>query len=182
MRRPQWSPRPRATPASSCPGPGPSLLVSPRSLLSPRYAGALPGRAPTTLPRMTTTWTSERAGLHPRDSIVPRSSARAARRLNPAAVVGPEALGLHREEILFVAHAGRDTAGAKAFGYPTFWVNRTDLPPEELGASPDGVGRDLSDLWVFPSDAWTPMDHGNVGRRSGAVWRALGSPVTSPRT
>jgi 2-haloacid dehalogenase len=58
-------------------------------------------------------------------------------------------LGLRREEILFVAHAGWDAAGAKAFGYPTFWVNRTDLPPEELGARPDGVGHDLSDVVGF---------------------------------
>lgn len=63
--------------------------------------------------------------------------------------LGTEALGLRREEILFVAHAGWDAAGAKSFGYPTFWVNRTDLPPEELGALPDGVGHDLSDLVRF---------------------------------
>src|SRR5260370_343201 len=110
MRRPQWSPRPRATSASSCPGP--SLLGSPRSLLSPRYAGALPGRAPTTLPRMTTTRTSERAGLQPRDSIVPRSSARAARRLHPAAAAGTEALGLHREAVLLVPRGVWVPAGA----------------------------------------------------------------------
>jgi 2-haloacid dehalogenase len=63
--------------------------------------------------------------------------------------LGTEALRLRREEILFVAHAGWDAAGAKAFGYPTFWVNRTGLPPEELGTMPDGVGRDLADLVRF---------------------------------
>jgi len=37
----------------------------------------------------------------------------------------------------------------KAFGYPVFWVNRSGLPPEELGAQPDAAGRDLSDLVRF---------------------------------
>jgi 2-haloacid dehalogenase len=54
-----------------------------------------------------------------------------------------------REEILFVPFAGWDAAGAKWFGYPTFWDNRLDLPQEELGAAPDGVGRDLTDLTRF---------------------------------
>jgi 2-haloacid dehalogenase len=67
--------------------------------------------------------------------------------------LGTEAFGLRREEILFVAHAGWDAAGAKSFGYPTLWVNRPGLPPEELGASPDGAGRDLSDLVRFV-DEW----------------------------
>lgn len=60
--------------------------------------------------------------------------------------MGVEALRLAREEILFVAFAGWDAAGAKAFGYPTFWVNRLGLPQEELGLSPDASGRDLTDL------------------------------------
>jgi 2-haloacid dehalogenase len=63
--------------------------------------------------------------------------------------LGTRAFGLAREEILFVAHAGWDAAGAKSFGYPTFWVNRPGLPPEELGASPDAAGRDLSELVRF---------------------------------
>ena len=45
-----------------------------------------------------------------------------------------------REEILFVAFAGWDAAGAKLFGYPTYWVNRPRLPPEELSVLPDGSG------------------------------------------
>lgn len=60
-----------------------------------------------------------------------------------------DAFGLHKEEILFVAFAGWDAAGAKAFGYPTFWVNRLGLPPEQLGVSPDGAGKNLDDLTGF---------------------------------
>lgn len=63
--------------------------------------------------------------------------------------LGVDALGVPREEILFVAFAGWDAAGAKAFGYPTFWVNRLNQPPEELGELPDGTGTDLTDLVRF---------------------------------
>ncbi len=58
-------------------------------------------------------------------------------------------LRLSREEILFVAFAGWDAAGAKWFGYPTFWVNRAGRSPEELGAKVDGSGRDLQALLEF---------------------------------
>jgi 2-haloacid dehalogenase len=60
-----------------------------------------------------------------------------------------DAFKLKREEILFTAFAGWDVAGAKWFGYPTFWVNRLNLPEEELGVPPDGTGHDLTDLVTF---------------------------------
>ena len=60
-----------------------------------------------------------------------------------------DAFGLRREKILFVAFAGWDAAGAKWFGYTTFWVNRLNLPAERLGVSPDGVGNNLNDLVSF---------------------------------
>lgn len=58
-------------------------------------------------------------------------------------------LRLKREEILFVAFAGWDVAGAKWFGYPTFWVNRLNSPMEELGVAADGSGPDLKSLVQF---------------------------------
>lgn len=60
-----------------------------------------------------------------------------------------DAFGLSHERIGFVAFAGWDVAGAKWFGYRTFWVNRQRLPVEELGVAPDGVGVDLNDLVRF---------------------------------
>jgi 2-haloacid dehalogenase len=63
--------------------------------------------------------------------------------------LGVEAFRLKREEIAFVASAGWDVAGARWFGYPTFWVNRTGAPPEELSAAAHGVGKDLADLVAF---------------------------------
>jgi 2-haloacid dehalogenase len=60
-----------------------------------------------------------------------------------------DAFQLKREEILFVAFAGWDAAGAKWFGYPTFWVNRLAPPEEESGITPDAAGRDLTNLVSF---------------------------------
>jgi 2-haloacid dehalogenase len=63
--------------------------------------------------------------------------------------MGVDAFGLEKEEIAFAAFAGWDAAGAKWFGYPTFWVNRLNLPVEELGVAPDGMGSGLGDLVKF---------------------------------
>ena len=63
--------------------------------------------------------------------------------------LGVDELGLPKGAILFVAFAGWDVAGAKWFGYPTFWVNRLGLPAEQLRIQADGVGKDLRDLTGF---------------------------------
>ena len=63
--------------------------------------------------------------------------------------MGLDAFKLEKAEIAFAAFAGWDAAGAKWFGYPTFWVNRLNAPAEELGVAPDGVGSGLSDLVEF---------------------------------
>jgi 2-haloacid dehalogenase len=69
---------------------------------------------------------------------------------SPAAYqLGLDAFGLPKSEILFVAFAGWDAAGAKAFGYPTFWVNRLGLPSEEIGHKADMEGRTLEHLKAF---------------------------------
>jgi 2-haloacid dehalogenase len=60
--------------------------------------------------------------------------------------MGLDAFGLTRHEMLFAAFAGWDAAGAKAFGYPTFWVNRLNQPAEELGVVADVMGTTLTDL------------------------------------
>jgi 2-haloacid dehalogenase len=60
-----------------------------------------------------------------------------------------EKLKLRKENILFVPSAGWDMAGAKWFGYPTFWVNRFLATAEKLNAEPDGTGNNLDDLIKF---------------------------------
>lgn len=66
-----------------------------------------------------------------------------------------DAFNLTREEILFVSFAGWDAAGAKSFGYTTFWVNRLNLPVEQLGVVPDATGHNLVDLVNFVKVAQT---------------------------
>ena len=63
--------------------------------------------------------------------------------------LGVDAFRLKREEILFAAFGGWDAAGAKLFGFPTYWVNRQRLPMEQLGAIPDGSGETVSELEQF---------------------------------
>ena len=63
--------------------------------------------------------------------------------------MGLDAFSLKPDQILFVAFAGWDAAGAKSFGYPTYWVNRQNQPGEELGVTPDAIGGNLNDLVAF---------------------------------
>lgn len=65
--------------------------------------------------------------------------------------LGVKSLGLKREHIAFAAFAGWDVAGAKWYGYPTFWVNRLKSQPEALGAAADGMGSGLDELVRFVS-------------------------------
>ena len=58
-------------------------------------------------------------------------------------------MGFEKEQILFVASAGWDVAGARWFGYPTFWVNRTGALAEELSVDGYAVGSDMKDLLAF---------------------------------
>ncbi|HKU94239.1 MAG TPA: haloacid dehalogenase type II [Vineibacter sp.] len=67
--------------------------------------------------------------------------------------MGLDAFGLRRDEIVFAAFGGWDAAGAKSFGYPTFWANRLQLPVEELGVRPDAIGGSLAELVDFVARA-----------------------------
>jgi len=62
--------------------------------------------------------------------------------------LGCEALKVAKSDVLFVAFAGWDVAGAKAFGFPTYWVNRAGAHPE-FGMRADGEGADLRGLVRF---------------------------------
>lgn len=52
-------------------------------------------------------------------------------------------------EIVFVSSNSWDAVGAAWFGYTTYWVNRGNNPPEELGVRVAGEGKTLSDLVAF---------------------------------
>ena len=60
--------------------------------------------------------------------------------------LGVDVLKLPKERIAFVGFAGWDVAGAKWFGYPTFWNNRQAAAPESLGVAADAAGATLSEL------------------------------------
>jgi 2-haloacid dehalogenase len=55
-------------------------------------------------------------------------------------------MGIERGNIGFVSSNFFDVAGAKAFGFRTYWINRSDAAPEELGVSPDATLKSLTDL------------------------------------
>jgi 2-haloacid dehalogenase len=57
-------------------------------------------------------------------------------------------LNLTKQEVIFVAFAGWDVAGAKWFGLPTYWVNRMQATAE-FGVEPDGEGKNLDALVGF---------------------------------
>ena len=63
--------------------------------------------------------------------------------------LGVDRLRLAKSAIVFVASAGWDAAGAKSFGYPTFWVNRANQPTEQLGVAPDATSPGLAGLLEF---------------------------------
>ena len=57
-----------------------------------------------------------------------------------------ERLGLAPADIGFVSSNGWDAAGAKAFGFTTFWINRDGVPTERHAPPPDFVLGSLPEL------------------------------------
>ena len=57
-----------------------------------------------------------------------------------------ESLGVPRTMMAFISSNGWDAAGAKAFGFQVFWVNRSGAPVERLGVRPDETIRTLAEL------------------------------------
>jgi 2-haloacid dehalogenase len=62
---------------------------------------------------------------------------------------GEKCTGLTREEIVFVSSNAWDALGATWFGYRTLWVNRQNLPFEELGTQPTRTAQNLRDVLTF---------------------------------
>ena len=60
--------------------------------------------------------------------------------------LAPRKLGVDKTEIGFVSSNCWDVIGAKSFGFRTFWVNRSNLPCDELGFAPDVTLMNLSEL------------------------------------
>jgi 2-haloacid dehalogenase len=57
-----------------------------------------------------------------------------------------DALGVEAGRIGFVSSNCWDACGAQAFGFHTFWINRTGAPVDRLGANPEHILKSLADL------------------------------------
>ena len=69
---------------------------------------------------------------------------------HPAAyALGTSATGLDAKQIAFVSCNAWDALAATWFGYRTLWVNRYQLPFEELGTQPTRTGSSLRDVLSF---------------------------------
>ena len=60
--------------------------------------------------------------------------------------LAPQKLRVSTNAIGFISANFWDIAGAKAFGFHTYWVNRSKAPAEELGLVPDETLSSLTDL------------------------------------
>ncbi|MDB5857911.1 MAG: haloacid dehalogenase type [Ramlibacter sp.] len=63
--------------------------------------------------------------------------------------LGTQATGLAAQNVLFVSCNAWDALAATWFGYRTLWVNRYQLPFEELGTQPTRIGSSLRDVLAF---------------------------------
>jgi len=66
-----------------------------------------------------------------------------------AYALGEQATGLAARDILFVSCNAWDALGATWYGYTTLWVNRYQLPFEELGTQASRTGADLRAVLDF---------------------------------
>jgi 2-haloacid dehalogenase len=55
-------------------------------------------------------------------------------------------LAVAKHDVGFVSSNGWDAAGAKAFGFTVFWINRANAPIEALGVAPDHIVGSLGDV------------------------------------
>ena len=60
--------------------------------------------------------------------------------------IAEDRLGVPRALVGFVSSNGWDAAGAKAFGFRAYWVNRAGAPVERLGVRPDATVANLAEL------------------------------------
>lgn len=59
---------------------------------------------------------------------------------------GVDTVGVPKERIAFISSNFWDVAGATAFGFQTYWINRAGAQPDELGQTPRAVLGGLDEL------------------------------------
>lgn len=110
------------------------LLLAPLSNYSPAMLARLIARAGLT-------------GLF--TTLVSTDAARTFKPDPRAYALGSSALGLPPASIAFAAFGGWDAAGARWFGFRSFWVNRLQVTAEALAPGPEAAGATFADLDAF---------------------------------
>jgi len=85
------------------------------------------------------------------DAFISTDEARAYKPSPLAYGMATRAFKVTKGDVLFVAFAGWDAVGAKAFGYRTYWSNRMSSATEDLGYQPDESSLTLDRLVSFAS-------------------------------
>ncbi len=83
------------------------------------------------------------------DHVISVDSIRKYKTAPQAYALGEQATGLAARQIAFVSCNAWDALAATWYGYQTLWVNRYQLPFEELGTQPTHTGSSLRDVLVF---------------------------------
>ena len=83
------------------------------------------------------------------DHVISVDSIRKYKTAPEAYALGEQATGLAARQIAFVSCNAWDALAATWYGYQTLWVNRYQLPFEELGTQPSHTGSSLRDVLVF---------------------------------
>ncbi|MBK6293316.1 MAG: HAD-IA family hydrolase, partial [Rhodoferax sp.] len=83
------------------------------------------------------------------DHVISVHSIRKYKTAPEAYALGEQATGLPAGQIAFVSSNSWDALAATWFGYQTLWVNRYQLPFEELGTQPTRTGNSLRDVLAF---------------------------------
>ena len=83
------------------------------------------------------------------DHVISVDSVRKYKTAPEAYALGEQATGLRARQIGFVSCNAWDALAATWYGYQTLWVNRYQLPFEELGTEPTYTGSSLRDVRAF---------------------------------
>jgi 2-haloacid dehalogenase len=83
------------------------------------------------------------------DHVISVDAVRLYKTAPEAYALGEQATGLRACQIGFVSCNAWDALAATWYGYQTLWVNRYQLPFEELGTQPSHTGSSLRDVRAF---------------------------------
>jgi 2-haloacid dehalogenase len=80
------------------------------------------------------------------DHLLSTDAARAYKPAPAAYHLAETAFRKPKASIAFAAFGGWDAAGARRYGFKTWWINRLEAPRDELPAAPDVEARTLAEL------------------------------------